>query len=86
MYESGRLEIDLTLLSMFHGSCITPSFSAVGCWNIDILVPWNEDVDVVAVGLCSILSKAEVVNKSFLKIFGHTTPSALYLPTAASPN
>ena len=51
-----------------------------------MLVPWNEDVAVVAVGLWSILSIADVVNKDFLKTLGHTTPSALYFPTAASPN
>ena len=58
---------------------------AVGCLNTEILVPWYEDVDVVAVGLWPILSKDEYENKPFLKIFKHTTPSALYLQQQHHP-
>jgi hypothetical protein len=30
---------------------LSQSFSSVGCWKIDIPVPWKEDFDVVELGL-----------------------------------
>ena len=49
-------------------------------------VPWKEVVAVVAVGLWSIMSIATVVNNPFLMTAGQTTPSSMYLLTAASPS
>lgn len=41
-----------------------------GCWKIDILVLWNEDVVVVVDRLWLILLIVEVVNIFFCKIVG----------------
>ena len=49
-------------------------------------VPWKEVAAVVAVGLWSMLSIATVVNNPFLMTAGQTTPSSMYLLTAASPS
>ena len=48
-----------------------------GCWKTDIPVPWHEIVAVVAEGLWSMLSTADVVNKPFCKMAGQTTSSSI---------
>ena len=54
--------------------------------DAEMLVPWKEMVAVVAVGLWSMLSIAAVVNNPLLMTAGQTTPSSMYLLTAASPS
>ena len=62
--DVSRLNIRVTFRKLwdFFNLC---SCSEHGCWKKDILVPWKEDWAVVAVGLWSILSTAEVVNTCF---------------------
>ena len=85
--ESGSSGTLFTLLSLIQiYSCFSPSLSVDRCWKSEMLVPWKEVVAVVAVGLWSMLSTAAVVNNSFLMTAGQTTPSSMYLLTAASPS
>ena len=76
-----------TLLSLIRiDSCFSPSLSVDRFRKSEMLVPWKEVVAVVAVGLWSMLSIAAVVNNPFLMTAGQTTPSSMYLLTAASPS
>lgn len=87
MKESGSSETFFTLFSPnLTESRFSPSLSEVRCWKMEMRVPWNDDVAVVAVGLWSMLSIAAVVNSPFLRGDGQITPSAMYLLMAASPS
>lgn len=56
------------LLNLIFGEFVI--FVESGCWKIDILVLWNEDVVVVVDRLWLILLIVEVVNIFFCKIVG----------------
>ena len=75
--SSGTFFIFTSSLSLI-GSSSSPSCSELGCWKMEMLDPWNDVFAVVAVGLWSMLSTAEVVNNFFLKTGGQTTPSSTY--------
>lgn len=69
VYDLGRqliaFDLGFWLLNLIFREFVKVDES--GCWKIDIPVPWNEDVAVVADGLWSILSTTEVVNNLFVK-------------------
>ena len=77
VYDSCNVLMALLVedVSMTTTSRDWPSFSAVGCWNIDMPVPWTESVAVVELGLWSILSTVAVVKRFVLSFGGHTTCS-----------
>ena len=57
------------------GGLLSPALLTVGNWKRLIPVPWKELIEVVELGLWSILSRAPTVNKPFRRDAGHTTPS-----------
>ncbi len=51
----------------------------VGYWMTEIVVPWKESLDVVLLGLWSILSTAPKEKIHVHSNGGHTIPSSSYL-------
>lgn len=72
------------LLPMYSCSCFSLSSFIFGCWNKEMLGPWNDDFTIVEVGLWSILSTAAVVKSSLRSIGEQTTPFSTYDCTTAS--
>ena len=54
-----------------------PGLTVAGCCTREIAVPWKESLQVVELGLWSMLSTAAVVNRPFLNLLGQTTCSLI---------
>lgn len=75
--ESGSECLSVPDGGITMGALLSPGLLADGNWKILIPVPWKEELDVVELGLWSILSRAPTENNPFFKHAGATQPSSL---------